>query len=545
MRLKKYASKKVVAVILTMMVTLGTIFIQNKQIKNLKNQLSNTQVTIEQMHDTSQTVIDPATIQTKLNKQCEFKILDGTINIKHTYEYEREGFMGIDHNKVLTGTADFYYQITTDLRNAQVIDANDKTIIVTINEAQINKKACHRVSDTFVRMDDECTQSLMTNKKDVEIATRLWEDSFDKKGYDYVYEYYNFSDVRSNLNRQTEEQIKILFEELGYKQDVEVVMNYNCPTVVKGVSTTAEDSDGYTDEESIDTFEVIEYEIGEDGMKQSNGFTLMEKTSEIKTYLNGQKVNRQINKIQIHHMASPSYSTWEKTDKKIFSEPHFGRTKSLDSYGKSTWGSRDDKGHYIAQHFNVFPDGQITSGRSLNSTPIGIKGWNTGAICIEIYGNFDKGKDQMNEAQKQAVIALVAELCDRFDIKPSANTIRYHAWFTAKGTYLGNYKAGRSTKTCPGTGFFGGNTMAAFEQNFLPAIKNYGKVPTQEVINVNSYMVKVTANTLNVRKGPGTSYAITTQVKKNQVYTIVETQGKWGKLKSGAGWIHLGYTSKV
>ena len=72
--------------------------------------------------------------------------------------------------------------------------------------------------------------------------------------------------------------------------------------------------------------------------------------------------------------------------------------------------------------------------------------------------------------------------------------------------------------------------MAAFEQNFLPAIRNYGKVPVKEVINVNSYMVKVTTDTLNVRIGPGTSYAITTQVKKNQVYTIVETQGKWGKL---------------
>ena len=544
MRLKKYASKKVVAIVITAMVTLGSLFFQNRQIHNLKNQLSNSQEKIEQIHDTSQTVIDPATIQAKLNKQCEFKILDGTINIKHTYNYEREGFMGIDHTRVLTGTADFYYQITTDLRNATVIDADDKTIVVSINEAQVNQKSCHRIADTFIRINDECSQSLMTNKKDAEETARLWEDTFDKKGYEYVKEYYGFSDVRSNLQSQTEEQIKTLFEELGYNQNVEVVINYNCPTAVKGI-ITIEDSDGFTDEELQETFEFIEYEIGEDGMKQSNGFTLMEKTSEIKTYLNSQKVNRKINKIQIHHMASPSYSTWEKTDKKIFSEPHFGRTNSLNSYGKSTWGSRDDKGKYIAQHFNVFPDGQITSGRSLNSTPIGIKGWNTGAICIEIYGNFDKGKDQMNEAQKQAVVALVAELCDRFDIKPSANTIRYHAWFTAKGTYLGNYKAGRSTKTCPGTGFFGGNTMAAFERNFLPAIKNYGKVPTQEVINVNNYMVKVTADTLNVRKGPGTSYAITTQVKKNQVYTIVETQGKWGKLKSGAGWIHLGYTSKV
>ena len=286
-------------------------------------------------------------------------------------------------------------------------------------------------------------------------------------------------------------------------------------------------------------------EMGDDQLKTQNGFTLMEKTSEIKTYLNSQKVNRTINKIQIHHMASPSYATWEKTDKKIFSEPHFGRTNSLNSYGKSTWGSRDQNGKYIAQHFNIFPDGQITSGRSLNNTPIGITGWNTGAICIEIYGNFDEGQDVMNEAQKQAVIALVAELCDRFDIKPSENTIRYHAWFTSKGSYLGGYVPGKSRKTCPGTAFFGGNTMKAFKENFLPAIQNYEKVPTQEVINVNSYMVKVTANTLNVRKGPGTSYAITTQVKKNQVYTIVETQGKWGKLKSGAGWIHLGYTSKV
>lgn len=539
MRLKKYASKKVVLIVLSAMVVLGCLFFQNRQIQNLKKQLNDSQVKIEQVNDTSQTIIDPATIQAKLNNQCEFKILDGTINIKHTYEYEREGFMGIDHQRVLTGTADFYYEITTDLRKAKIVDANDKTIIVTIDEAQVNTKSCHRVSDSFVRMDEECTQSLLSNKKDAEETARLWEDSFDKKGYSYVKEYYGFADVRNNLNKQTEEQIKILFDELGYNQDVEVVLNYNCPSVVKGVSTTIEDSDGYSDEELQETFTVIDYEIGEDSMKQSNGFTLMEKTSEIKTYLSNQKVNRKISKIQIHHMASPSYSTWEKTDKKIFSEPHFGRTNSLDNYGKNTWGSKDDKGKYIAQHFNVFPDGQITSGRSLNSNPIGITGWNTGAICIEIYGNFDKGKDQMNEAQKQAVIALVAELCDRFDITPNENTIRYHAWFTRKGSYLGGYVPGKSTKTCPGTAFFGGNTMSAFKANFLPAIKQYSQ-PNK----INAY-VKVTANVLNVRKGPGTNYAITTTVKKNQVYTIVETQGNWGKLKSGAGWINLGYTEKI
>lgn len=46
---------------------------------------------------------------------------------------------------------------------------------------------------------------------------------------------------------------------------------------------------------------------------------------------------------------------------------------------------------------------------------------------------------------------------------------------------------------------------------------------------------------MNVRKGAGTKYKITTTVKKNFVYTIVDTTTVnnvlWGKLKSGAGWV--------
>lgn len=54
MRLKKYASSKVVAIILTAMVVLGGLFFQNRQIQNLKKQLSDSQVKIEQMYDTPQ-----------------------------------------------------------------------------------------------------------------------------------------------------------------------------------------------------------------------------------------------------------------------------------------------------------------------------------------------------------------------------------------------------------------------------------------------------------------------------------------------------------
>ena len=60
-----------------------------------------------------------------------------------------------------------------------------------------------------------------------------------------------------------------------------------------------------------------------------------------------------------------------------------------------------------------------------------------------------------------------------------------------------------------------------------------------------NYTVKITANVLNVRGGAGTNYPVKTTVKKNEIYTIVETNGNWGKLKSGAGWIHLGYTTRT
>ena len=62
--------------------------------------------------------------------------------------------------------------------------------------------------------------------------------------------------------------------------------------------------------------------------------------------------------------------------------------------------------------------------------------------------------------------------------------------------------------------------------------------------NQNGYLVKINTDELNVRKGPGTKYAIVTVVKKGEVYTIVSEENGWGKLKSGAGWIKLSYTTR-
>lgn len=64
------------------------------------------------------------------------------------------------------------------------------------------------------------------------------------------------------------------------------------------------------------------------------------------------------------------------------------------------------------------------------------------------------------------------------------------------------------------------------------------------------YLVKVTTSVLNIRKGAGTNYGTNGAIRDYGVYTIVEEangQGatKWGKLKSGAGWISLDFVKKV
>lgn len=69
--------------------------------------------------------------------------------------------------------------------------------------------------------------------------------------------------------------------------------------------------------------------------------------------------------------------------------------------------------------------------------------------------------------------------------------------------------------------------------------------PTPATPNFAPYLVRIDTDVLNVRAGAGTGYKITTQVLNREVYTIVAENGKWGKLKSGAGWICLDYTKKI
>ncbi len=64
------------------------------------------------------------------------------------------------------------------------------------------------------------------------------------------------------------------------------------------------------------------------------------------------------------------------------------------------------------------------------------------------------------------------------------------------------------------------------------------------------YLVRASVADLNIRKGPGTNYAKTGNFTGIGVFTIIAEENgqgasRWGKLKSGAGWISLDYAKRI
>lgn len=280
-------------------------------------------------------------------------------------------------------------------------------------------------------------------------------------------------------------------------------------------------------------------------MKTSRHFKLLENMTEIENWIKQQakSCTRRITMIQVHHTYQPGYVNWPENE--------LQRQENMRDFHISR------KFGNIAQHMTIFPNGKAATGRPLDRIPCGIKGGNTRAICIEIYGDFDKGKDTMTSAQRKAVIAIYALFCKYFKIKVNTTGVRPHCWYTAGGTYLGDYNYARSAKSCPGTAFMGfGNTKRAFVNNFYPLITNQMKGITGETIlpqvvkvNIPDY-IAVTTDELNVRTGDTTKYSKITTLEKGERITVTHTNSAqtWVFIQTSSGktgWVNKNYIKKV
>lgn len=79
---------------------------------------------------------------------------------------------------------------------------------------------------------------------------------------------------------------------------------------------------------------------------------------------------------------------------------------------------------------------------------------------------------------------------------------------------------------------------------YAKAAAEYLSLPKKAGTSSGSFLVQVTIKDLYIRAGAGTGYKKKGFIKPG-VYTIVETSGNWGKLKSGKGWICLDYAKRI
>ena len=187
-------------------------------------------------------------------------------------------------------------------------------------------------------------------------------------------------------------------------------------------------------------------------MEVKYGFIKMS-ISEFESWIDSLRVARTVLYVQHHHTYSPDYKLFK-------GENHFELQKGMKNYHVFTNGWLD-----LGQHFTIFPDGTVMTGRSLETTPACIFGNNSHSICIENLGNFDAGGDVMTTEQAKSILRVTAALCKKYNIPVDTSRIVYHHWFNLSNGDRNNGTG--SNKSCPGTNFFGGNKVDDLAEKLL------------------------------------------------------------------------------
>lgn len=188
-----------------------------------------------------------------------------------------------------------------------------------------------------------------------------------------------------------------------------------------------------------------------------------------------------------------------------------------------------------------------------NNSHIGVEMTEPATIKYTNGDSFIDNDPAQTEAHVRATYAtaveLFASLCEEFGLDPLADgVIISHREGHARGIASNHGDPEHLWNKF-------GLTMDGFRAAVKAAVGGdaSGSTPTPEAPGKGgseAYLVRVTASALHIRKGPGTNYATVGQIKDKGVYTIVEEQpgtgaSRWGRLKSGAGWIALDYTKKL
>lgn len=183
-----------------------------------------------------------------------------------------------------------------------------------------------------------------------------------------------------------------------------------------------------------------------------------------------------------------------------------------------------------------------------NNTHIGVEMTEPDSIKYVNGASFQDNNPANTEGHVRATYAtaveLFAELCDKYNLDPLADgVIISHKEGHARGIASNH---GDPTHLWSRFGL----TMDGFRADVTAAMGGGDNSTTKPAGGaVAPYTVRVNVSDLRIRKGPGTNQLSAGCIKPG-VYTIVEEKAgqgavKWGRLKSGVGWIALDYAKKL
>lgn len=258
-------------------------------------------------------------------------------------------------------------------------------------------------------------------------------------------------------------------------------------------------------------------------MKTEDIFTLMD-VAEFAQYLERFRFTRPVRRIQNHHTWKPDYSHFNGSN-------HFDRLRSMRHSHVVERGWSE-----IGQNITTFPDGLIAICRPLDQVPACIKGANTAAIGIEHIGNFDAGHDTEHPSHpvhRLSIIAVNALLCRKLSLVPGTDTVVYHHWYDLNTGARTNGTG--STKSCPGTAFFGGNTVEDCERIFIPAIRSWSPATTTMTHTPVAAVPKgvVITERLNVRSRPTVTSTILAVLRRGDQVSMYER----ATAADGSAWV--------
>lgn len=193
-------------------------------------------------------------------------------------------------------------------------------------------------------------------------------------------------------------------------------------------------------------------------------------------------------------------------------------------------------------------------GGSSNNTHIGVEMCEP--ACIKYTGGAtftcsDKATAQaVTKRTYQAAVELFAYLCKQYNLDPLKDgVIVSHKEGHARGI-ASNHGDPEHLWNQLGMGYTMDTFRAAVKAQMSGTAQATPTAPAPATpTTFTPYLVRVKIKDLYIRTGPGTNYPNKGFIPVG-TYTIVEEstgQGAalWGKLKSGAGWIALGFTEKV